>query len=207
MTALRSSSLVFGTALALSVALQGQGQAPAAGPATLGLDSQLKGQYAGVKRTLTQLADVMPAESYSFQPTPAVRTFASGIAHAASANFGMCGNLTGQPNPMKGVDMEKTITTKADATKALADSFAFCDTFVSGLSPATMTDTYAGTARTADGKSSPILVVKAGLLANLVEHGNEMYGYLAMYLRLKGLTPPTSAPPTGRGRGGEPVLR
>ena len=29
---------------------------------------------------------------------------------------------------------------------------------------------------------------------NLVRHSNEMYGYIALYLRLKGIVPPTSAP-------------
>jgi hypothetical protein len=27
-----------------------------------------------------------------------------------------------------------------------------------------------------------------------VRHSNEMYGYMAVYLRLKGIVPPTSAP-------------
>ena len=31
-------------------------------------------------------------------------------------------------------------------------------------------------------------------LYNLVRHSNEMYGYMAVYLRLKGIVPPTSAP-------------
>ena len=31
-------------------------------------------------------------------------------------------------------------------------------------------------------------------LYNLVRHSNEMYGYMAVYLRLKGVVPPTSAP-------------
>jgi hypothetical protein len=178
------------------------GQAPTGAPPTLSVEVQLKGQYAGIKRSLTRLADTMPADQYAFRPTPEVRTFAAGVAHTASTNFAMCANLTGQPNPMKGVDLEKTVLTKADSSKALADSFAFCDGYVTPLSPATGADTYQARSRTADGTEAPILVVRTGLLANLVEHGNEMYGYLSMYLRLKGLTPPTSA--SAGGRGGTP---
>ena len=188
-------------ALALPVGARGQSPAPAPGaaPPPLSVETQLKGQYSGIKRTLTRLADTMPADQYGFQPTPDVRTFAAGIAHTAATNFSMCANLTGHPNPMKGVDLEKTLLTKTDASKALADSFTFCDGYVTTISSATAADTYPAISRTPDGKESPIAVVRIGLLANLVEHGNEMYGYLSVYLRLKGLVPPTSAPAAGRG--------
>jgi hypothetical protein len=35
---------------------------------------------------------------------------------------------------------------------------------------------------------------KLATLYNLVRHSNEMYGYMAVYLRLRGIVPPTSAP-------------
>ena len=35
---------------------------------------------------------------------------------------------------------------------------------------------------------------KLSTLHNMVRHSNEMYGYMAVYLRLKGIVPPTSAP-------------
>jgi hypothetical protein len=187
-----------------SAVARGQGvaapSAPAA-PATMLVDEQLKGQYQVIKRSLTRLADKMPADQFSFQPTADVRTFAASVAHTASTNFAMCQNLTGQPNPMKGVDLEKTATTKADVTKALADSFTFCDRYVETLSPATVNDTYEATWVGRNGQRAPVAVSRAGLFATLIAHGNEMYGYMSVYLRLKGLVPPTSEP-AGPGRGG-----
>jgi hypothetical protein len=35
---------------------------------------------------------------------------------------------------------------------------------------------------------------KLATLNNMVRHSNEMYGYMCVYLRLKGLVPPSSAP-------------
>ena len=33
---------------------------------------------------------------------------------------------------------------------------------------------------------------KLGLLAGVISHSNEQYGYMALYLRLKGIVPPSS---------------
>jgi hypothetical protein len=35
---------------------------------------------------------------------------------------------------------------------------------------------------------------KLATLNNVVRHSNEMYGYMCVYLRLKGIVPPSSAP-------------
>lgn len=198
---------------ALAVALQAQSppatQAPPASqpPARITVASQLASQYSQAKRALTAAAAAMPEDSYAYRPVPEVRTFAAAVAHVAVSNYGYCANLTGTPAPVdvKGPEASKAFTdaivTKAQATKALADSFAYCDGFVSALKPENMTDTYTATSRGPDGTTRPIPVERAGLLAGLTAHNNEMYGYLAVYLRLKGIVPPTSQP-AGRGRGG-----
>jgi len=178
-----------------------QAPGPVAPPASITLDAQLRSQFGVAQRLLTKLADVMPADAYSFRPTPDVAPFAARIAHVASANFAMCATLLGQPNPKAGVDLEKTIADKAAAQAALAESFAFCGDYVKGLTPEHLGDTYTTTVVTPDGKRTPTPAARAGLFAYLVNHNNEMYGYLSMYLRLKGLVPPSSDS-AGRGRGG-----
>jgi hypothetical protein len=35
---------------------------------------------------------------------------------------------------------------------------------------------------------------KLGLLFGMTSHSNEMYGYMSVYLRLKGIVPPSSEP-------------
>jgi hypothetical protein len=184
------------------------GQAPATPPpaaqtppASLTIDAQLRSQYGSVRSALTRTADKMPEDAYAFRPVPEVRTFAAAVAHAAATNFGMCANLTGKPNPMAGVDLEKTLTSKTDVVKALNDSFAFCDPYVNQLTPQSMAETYKATS-IRDGQRSSIDVARGGLLGNLIAHNNEMYGYLAVYLRLKGIVPPSSDRGS-RGRGGD----
>ena len=176
--------------LALLVAQAGTPQ-----PKMFTLDLQLQNQFGRSERLLKALADRMPAEMYDFKPTGDVRTFGANVLHTAAGAFGVCANLVGQPSPQKPADVEKLPSDKATATKALADAFAFCDTYVKALTPAMLSDTYSATAIGADGQRSPISVTKAGLLSNLLQHNAEMYGYMAVYLRLKGLVPPSSDPP------------
>jgi hypothetical protein len=174
--------------------------APPAAQAPLGMAGQLQGQYGLIKSNLIKLADKMPADAYAYKPTDAVRTFAAGVAHTAATNFAMCANLVGKPNPMAGTDLEKTLADKTGLVRTLRESFTFCDEFMTTLSPAAMTGTYTATAvRGADRTS--IQVERGGLAANLIGHNDEMYGYLSVYLRMKGLVPPSSEP-RGPGRGG-----
>jgi hypothetical protein len=169
------------------------------------MEAQLTGQFRRIRLLLTQTAALMPADAYSIAPTTSVRTFAAAVAHTASTNFGMCANLTGKPNPLDGQSLEKTVTTKDSAVKALADSFTFCEEYANGLTLAKLTDGYKATAVLPSGERRAIEAARGGLFANLIAHNNEMYGYLAVYLRLKGLVPPSSAPRDGRGRGGQPL--
>jgi hypothetical protein len=153
----------------------------------------LQERYDGGKEHLIKLAEAMPDANYGFQPTPEMEPFGVRIAHIARMNFESCAWLVGKPEPQKGVDLGKTVTGKAALVQLLRDSFAFCDGYMSRLSPQVMAETL-----TTDGPPGmPNLKVKGelgGVAINVVAHNHEMYGYLAVYLRLKGITPPTSGP-------------
>src|SRR5437588_1464115 len=51
--------------------------------------------------------DAMPADGYSFRPTPEIRSFALQMIHLAEANFSFAARLTGQTNPYQGKKMEE----------------------------------------------------------------------------------------------------
>jgi hypothetical protein len=182
-----------------------QTPAPSA-PASLTLDVQLGSLYSSIRRSMLAAAEGMPAEHYAFRPVPEVRTFGEAIEHIARSNTGMCNNMLGRPRPAdaSGAAQPPASTpAKADLTKMLADSFALCDQYASTLKSNTLAETYEATRVGPDGTRSPVQLTRAGLFATLIAHNNEVYGYLAVYLRLKGIVPPTSATPArGRGRGG-----
>ena len=141
--------------------------------------------YALVKDSLLKAADRMPAEDYSFQTTPKVRTFAQMIDHVASAQMLMCQVVAGE----KTTDNPKfpaPKTAKADLVASLKASFDYCDPVY-----ASMTD-----------KSAAAQVTwfrwkmsKLGLLNWNISHDNEMYGIIGAFLRVKGLVSPSSDRP------------
>jgi len=72
---------------------------------------------------MTSAAEAMPAEKFSYKPTPDQNSFGQLIFHAADANYRLCSMMSGDKAPEAAV--------KADGAKeALIDqmkqSFAFC---------------------------------------------------------------------------------
>jgi uncharacterized damage-inducible protein DinB len=139
---------------------------------------ELKQFYTVRKGDLLKAADRMPAEDYDFKPTPDVRTFAQLLAHIIDAQMGFCSAVKGEPRKINAASK----TSKADLVAALKTSFEECDSaFV------LMTDATSVQMIKAGGERS-----KLGTLLYATLHDNEEYGYLAMYLRLKGLVPPST---------------
>lgn len=153
----------------------------------------LQRAYQTFKRNFTEAAEKMPEADYTFKPgsTPEARTFAQVIDHIAQSQFGGCSALKGTPNPMQGKQLEQELKTKAEITKALAESFAFCDDAFSS----TTADNAMQYVRTFGNNE----VTRAAALFGVIAHDNEMYGTAAVYLRTKGIVPPSTE---GRGRRG-----
>jgi DinB superfamily len=79
-----------------------------------------RGFYAVVSGEVIAAAEKMPEESYSFKPTPDVRSFGQLVGHVADAQYGFCSMAIGEANPTKAI--EKTKTSKADLVGALKDA-------------------------------------------------------------------------------------
>ncbi len=139
---------------------------------------ELKQFYIVRKGDLLKAAERMPAEDYDFRPTPAVRTFAQLLAHVIDAQMGFCSAAKGEPRKIDAASK----TSKADLIAALKTSFEECDNAF-----ALMNDSIGAQMVKAGGERS-----KLGTLLYATLHDNEEYGYLAMYLRLKGLVPPST---------------
>jgi uncharacterized damage-inducible protein DinB len=166
----------------LALPLFGQGQMPTQSqgqaPSTADAIRQL---YNMVKGNLLKAADKMPDDGYAFKPTPEERTFGAWIAHVADAQTAGCSRALGTPkSPSAG-----SKTTKADLLAALKDSFDSCDAAFAAL-----TDGNAG--EVVQGFRGP--TTRLAALAGNVAHDNECYGAMAVYLRLKGVVPPSSEP-------------
>jgi DinB superfamily len=62
------------------------------------LVSEVKFPWTVVRDNLLKMAEKMPAENYSFKPTPAIESFGQRLAHIAGANLFVCQGVTGTPN-------------------------------------------------------------------------------------------------------------
>ena len=171
-------------------------QPPAGGGQKIGLATSLQRGYAGFKTNFTQAAEKMPEADYGFKPgsTPEARTYLQVIAHIAQSQFGQCAGITGEPNPTQGKQLEQELKTKAEVTKALAESFALCDKAFAAVTDASATEMV---------KQGPNEVTRAAQLYGVIVHGNEMAGTAYVYLRSKNIVPPSTenAQRGMRGRG------
>jgi uncharacterized damage-inducible protein DinB len=145
------------------------------------LSTDTKNFYTGIKGTLTKAADAMADADYAFKASPMERTYGAMVGHIADVQFGLCGNAKGEE---KKSDAEKTKTSKADLVAVLKESFDYCDGVYNAL-----TDADATSMVTLFG---PRKATKLAVLNFNIAHDNEMYGQMVVYLRLKGLVPPSS---------------
>jgi hypothetical protein len=124
---------------------------------------------------------------------PEMRTYGQLFAHVAQSQFGTCAAVKKVPNPMMGRQLETELKTKAEFVKALTDSFAFCDDAYSGLTDANASDMLT------QGRGE---IQRAAALMNNLVHDNEMAGTAYVYMRNKGLVPPSTENAPMRGGGG-----
>ena len=145
------------------------------------MSEETKAAYQPLKANLLKAAEKMPDSEYGFQPTPEVRTFGQLIAHAAEAQMAICGIAKGVPPKRANSDPK---TSKADLIAELKASNEYCDAIYN-----TMTD-QAG----AEVVKTPFFgpKPKLGILTFNNEHDAETYGTIAVYLRMKGIVPPSS---------------
>src|SRR5258708_37498418 len=114
-------SILFAMLAAVPVAVLAQGSAAA--PANPISESE-KRVYAMLSSVVIAAAEKMPEESYSFKPTPEVRSFGQLVGHLADSNYFFCSSAAGETKPS---DAEKSKTKKADLVAALKDAVAYCN--------------------------------------------------------------------------------
>jgi uncharacterized damage-inducible protein DinB len=149
------------------------------------LVDEVKATFTRIQGYITKAADQFPEDKLTWQPTPAVRSWARLIAHVADDNNGACATLAGEATRPTRLDTEDTQDsaankmTKADLQKALAESFARCEKAFAAVTDANMMER--------NGNRS-----KIGTLIYDTAHINEHYGNIVTYMRLNNMVPPSS---------------
>jgi uncharacterized damage-inducible protein DinB len=136
--------------------------------------------YGLAKDYITRSAEKATVEHYAFRPTEEVRTFGGMLGHIADANYMFCSTAKGEENP-NSRELE-SLTSRAELTQALAESFTYCDGAyaMSEEKAAESVDMFGQT------------LTRAGVLAFNAAHDYEHYGNLVTYMRINGIVPPSS---------------
>lgn len=157
-----------------------QNLAPIANPVT----TVLKSQVVRYSKNMVAAAQSMPADKYSFKPTPEMNAFGHLVMHIVESNNLLCSKISGIAAPdAKVADTDG----KEKLVSALQASFEFCSTALANVD---------------DSKLGEQLILfgnrpasRAAALIGLSDGWNDHYGTQAIYLRLNGILPPTAQPP------------
>ena len=137
--------------------------------------------YNQTKKIIVAAAEVMPPENFSFKPTPEIRSYAELFTHVAQVQTGLCAVVSGGSFERK---PPSTATGKDEVIAVLKKSFDACDAAFATVTDANSTEVSGqGFMRGS----------KLGNIQKNTAHNNEMYGQMVVYLRLKGIVPPSTA--------------
>lgn len=175
---MKNYSLLIALVCGLGLAPAEVAQAQDSNPLTAAFLSNLN----NVRMNLEESADLMPEEHYGFRPTPEVRPFGEWIEHTALAVYNYCSMIKGEPRP--DVSHLEKLKTKAEISKALKDSFAYCAEAVKDLND------QKALAEVTVGKNK---FPRVRPMVSLIGSANSHYGNIVVYLRLKNLVPPSTA--------------
>ena len=147
------------------------------------LSSDVKKDYKTVRDYFIRSAEKMPEAEYGFKPSPDVRIFAQQVAHVADDQYNLCAPAKGETRKGSYTEIEKTLSKKAELVAALKEAFAYCDGAYDALTDAS------GAEMVKFGKGTQ---TRFEMLNWNLWHTWEHYGNVVVYLRMKGLVPPSS---------------
>jgi uncharacterized damage-inducible protein DinB len=140
-----------------------------------------------IARKLTNMAEDFPESKYDFKPTPAQRSFAEQLLHAAGANYFFINLAKGEKPPAEEDPKRANFKSKAEVAAFVKKSIADGAAVIQSKGDAGMSDLLL------DPFSNQQVRV-LDFAYGFIEHMGEHYGQLAVYYRVAGLVPPESRP-------------
>jgi uncharacterized damage-inducible protein DinB len=145
---------------------------------------QLRSDWLAQKDMMMKIADAMPENKFTYKSTPPQRNYGEQVMHIALSNVDLLKVLGGSATaPSFTAESAKT---KAEILKALGDSYDYGTALMNELSEATVLEPV---------KEPPSFLgpsSRARIIWTLLAHSMDIYGQMAVYLRLNGIVPPAS---------------
>ena len=140
-----------------------------------------------VGRKLIAMAEGFPEDKYDYKPTPAQRSFAEQLLHAAGANYFFTNPATGKKMPAGEDPKRADYKTKADIVAFVKQSFADGAAAIKAKGDKGLNDLVVDPFANQQVRVSD-------MAWGLLEHDGEHYGQLVGYYRAAGMVPPESRP-------------
>lgn len=148
------------------------------------VSAALKSSLPRYSKNMVAAAEAMPAEKYSFKPSPEMNSYGHLMMHIAQTNNLLCSKISGVAPP----DVKYNESDPKDKLVALVkDSFEFCATALGNVD-----DSKLGDQMMLFGNRP---ASRAGAMMMLSGSWTDHYATEAIYLRLNGILPPTAQPP------------
>lgn len=166
------------------------GQQPAApaasaqnAPVENPISSTVKSQLTRFSKNMVAAAESMPADKFTFKPSPEMNSFAHLVMHITQSNNFLCAKVSGTEAPdAKLADSDA----KDKLVSALKASFEFCGTALANVDDSKLGTPMVLFANRPASRGAALLI--------LSDDWYDHYGAQAIYLRLNGILPPTAQP-------------
>ena len=135
------------------------------------------------KNTLGAI-EAMPADKFSYKPTPDQMSFGHLVAHIVEANYFLCSKAADMSAPK--VDAAKETDPKDKLLAAAKASFDFCTESLAKMDDSKLGDSV----ELFGGRQFPRAMAALALASSWADH----YAAAAMYLRLNNILPPSAQP-------------
>ena len=158
---------------------------PRAGAQSSTLNAELLKDWTEQKTIMMKIADAMPEEKFAFKTTAPQRDYGQQIMHVAGGNvmyLQFMGAKAAAP------PINRNATAKAEILKALSDSYDYGTAVIKEQTDQSMLQTV---------QTNQFLGIstRARVIYFLLGHTWDIYGQMAVYLRLNGVVPPRSQRP------------
>jgi len=176
--------LIVSTCLVISAVSFAQAQSSPAAPTKDPVATSLRILLPRSQNNILGAIDAMPADKFSYKPTPEQVTFAHLVVHIIQSNYGSCAKAADVPAPK--TDDVKETDSKEQLLAAAKASFAFCADALGKMDDSKLGDSV----EFFGGHQFPRAMGALGLASGWADH----YAAAAIYLRLNGILPPSAQP-------------
>ena len=151
---------------------------------SVSIQAEMLKDWSNLKDTMDKIANEMPEDKFTYKSTPPQRDYAAQVMHIATANVGFLQTIGGKAAaPM----IDPKATKKADVIKAMDASFDYGTALINEQTDQSMLETV---------QAQFLGPSTRGRVFNfLIGHTWDIYGQMAVYLRLNGGVPPASQRP------------